>query len=109
MCVQQRVIRDTIYQLNGTLQDAKPLLWDHVLHCVEALRQALACFSDPTLIPYGIEWPGIPNGQMHVCQNRHALRRWSTQFQHDQPKFATSQSTPHTKEWLQRHEVRQSH
>ncbi|KAH8798667.1 hypothetical protein F5884DRAFT_140582 [Xylogone sp. PMI_703] len=73
------VVRDTIYQLNGTMMISNPIQWDHILHCVDALRQALKCFLDPTLITLEPGWPGVPNGQLHVCRNYEALKTWAAQ------------------------------
>jgi hypothetical protein len=102
--MQQQIVRDALYQLNGTLPDADTFMWDHVLHCLEAVRQGLACYLDPTLIPLEQAWPGIPNEHTHVCRNSDALWRWSTQFQHPMPEYAENFNTPHTQEWLDRHE-----
>ncbi|KAI3339407.1 hypothetical protein F4824DRAFT_455310 [Ustulina deusta] len=55
---------------------------DHILHCVEAVRQALYCFLDPTLINLEPKWPHVPNGQKHVCRNRNALRAWTEEHRH---------------------------
>ena len=59
---------------------------DHILHCVEAVRQALYCFLDPTLIPLEPKWPHVPNGQKHVCRNRDALRAWTEEHGHLLPQ-----------------------
>jgi hypothetical protein len=101
------VLRDAIYQLNGTLPDAEPLLWDHVLHCVEAVRQAVKCSLDPTLLPMADTWPGIPNGQKHSCRNEEALRRWADDFAHPPPVWKTfiPNISPHTTFWLARNET----
>ncbi|KAK0101313.1 hypothetical protein ONS95_006490 [Cadophora gregata] len=82
------VIRDSIYYLNGTMPvwpDPGGFIWDHILHCVEAVRQGLTCFLDPTLINLDEKWPGIPNGQKHVCRNRDAMYQWSTEHGHAIP------------------------
>ncbi|PVH84630.1 hypothetical protein DL98DRAFT_528077 [Cadophora sp. DSE1049] len=82
------VIRDSIYYLNGTMPvwpDPGGFIWDHILHCVEAVRQGLTCFLDPTLINLDEKWPGIPNGQKHVCRNKDAMYRWSTEHEHAIP------------------------
>lgn len=60
-------------------------MWDHILHCVDAVRQGLACGMDTTLIPLDEVWPGVPNGQMHECRNRETLRVWSNEHGHDIP------------------------
>ncbi|KAJ8131458.1 hypothetical protein O1611_g2173 [Lasiodiplodia mahajangana] len=59
---------------------------DHILHCVEAVRQALYCFLDPTLINLEPKWPHVPNGQRHVCRNRDALRAWTEKHGHSLPE-----------------------
>ncbi|KAI1294306.1 hypothetical protein F5Y03DRAFT_373349 [Xylaria venustula] len=59
---------------------------DHILHCVEAVRQALYCFLDPTLINLEPKWPHVPNGQKHVCRNRNALRDWTEEHGHLLPQ-----------------------
>ncbi|KAI1273110.1 hypothetical protein F5Y07DRAFT_273797 [Xylaria sp. FL0933] len=59
---------------------------DHILHCVEAVRQALYCFLDPTLINLEPKWPHVPNGQKHVCRNRDALRAWTEEHGHELPE-----------------------
>ncbi|RDW79810.1 hypothetical protein BP6252_04448 [Coleophoma cylindrospora] len=82
-CLQ--VVRETIYQLNGTSTNTDPILWDHVLHCIEAVRQAVSCFMDPTLINLSVIWPGIPNGQRHVCRNKDALFAWTEEHAHPLP------------------------
>ncbi|KAK4493597.1 hypothetical protein PRZ48_015264 [Zasmidium cellare] len=77
-----------IYFLNGTMSewpDEGGFIWDHVLHCMDAVRQGLACNLDPTLIPLSEVWPGIPNGQVHFCRNRDALRAWCNERGHDIP------------------------
>ncbi|KAK3050544.1 hypothetical protein LTR09_008183 [Extremus antarcticus] len=53
------VVRDSIYFLNGTLTewpDSNGFIWDHVLHCLEAVRIGLTCFLDPTLITLNETW-----------------------------------------------------
>lgn len=83
---------------------SSPFLWDHVLHCVEAVRQALFCFLDPTLIPLDDWWPGIPNDQKHVCRNSEALARWSDKYAHATPDSQEIHADSlHTEEWLDRH------
>ncbi len=52
-------MRDSIYFLNGTLTewpDSNGFIWDHVLHCLEAVRIGLTCFLDPTLITLNETW-----------------------------------------------------
>lgn len=61
--------------------------WDHILHCVDAVRQGLACFLDPTLIPLEDTWPGVPNGQKHVCTNKDALYRFAEANGHAMPDY----------------------
>ncbi|KAI0449115.1 hypothetical protein F5B21DRAFT_518411 [Xylaria acuta] len=58
---------------------------NHVLHCVEAIRQALHCFLDPTPINLEAEWPHVPNGQKHVCRNRGALASWAAAHRSGMP------------------------
>ncbi|KAH8705449.1 hypothetical protein BGW36DRAFT_353856 [Talaromyces proteolyticus] len=99
------VVRDSIYYLNGTLSEwhgEGGFLWDHVLHCVEAIRQALQCSLDPTLIPLENSWPGIPNGQMHICRNSEALRKWTAKYSYPKPTFTRQQEQPHTQEWIEK-------
>lgn len=69
------IVRETIYQLNGTSSNTDPIWWDHVLHCMELVRQALFCFMDDTLLPVAVE-QGIPNDPKHVCRNTDAIRKW---------------------------------
>jgi len=91
--------------LNGTLEEwpgPGPFLESHLLHCIEAVRQALACSMDPTLIPLDNVWPGIPNGQLHVCRNSEALYRWTNRYGHAIPEFTANLEGPHTQEWLER-------
>jgi hypothetical protein len=66
--------------------DKDGFIWDHVLHCIEAVRLGLTCFLDPTLINLNETWPGIPNGQMHQCRNREALHAFASANEHDIPK-----------------------
>ncbi|KAI1119483.1 hypothetical protein F5Y14DRAFT_5254 [Nemania sp. NC0429] len=72
-------IRDQLYEPIGLSSIPDPSRRDHVLHCVEAIRQALHCFLDPTLINLELEWPHVPNGQRHVCRNRDALASWAVE------------------------------
>ena len=109
--VKQRVVRDSIYYLNGTLPEwpgHEPFLWDHVLHCIEAVRQAVACASDPTLIPLANSWPGIPHGQLHVCRNSQALFKWTNAHGHEKPELFLTQEAPHTEEWYDRMEAKKA-
>ncbi|KAI0530157.1 hypothetical protein GGR58DRAFT_261338 [Xylaria digitata] len=78
-------IRKQLYDPSSlsTLDDK--LRRDHILHCVEAVRQALYCFLDPTLINLEPKWPHVPNGQNHVCRNRNALRAWTEEHGHSLP------------------------
>ncbi|KAK5958563.1 hypothetical protein OHC33_000406 [Knufia fluminis] len=102
------VVRDSIYYLNGTLKEwpgPGPFLESHLLHCIEAVRQALACSMDPTLIPLDNVWPGIPNGQLHVCRNSEALYRWTNRYGHATPEFTATLEGPHTEEWLERKKI----
>lgn len=69
------IVRETIYQLNGTSSNTDSIWWDHVLHCMELVRQALFCFMDDTLLPVAVE-QGIPNDPKHVCRNTDAIRKW---------------------------------
>ncbi|KAI0803578.1 hypothetical protein GGR55DRAFT_691614 [Xylaria sp. FL0064] len=71
------VIRDQLYEPTGLTSMSDLTKRDHVLHCVEAVRQALYCFLDTTLINLEAEWPHVPNGQKHVCRNRDALASWA--------------------------------
>jgi len=106
-----RVLRDTIYKLNGTYTDDDPFLWDHVLHCVEAVRQGLACNLDPTLIPLDNWWPGIPNGQKHVCRNSDALFKWTSRMGYPLPDFNSPlpHTSPHTDAWLKKQAAERDH
>lgn len=79
------VMRETLYQLNGTSSDTDPILWDHVLHCLDAVRQGLTCFLDTTLINLAEKWPGVPNGQMHTCRNSALMYEWAGQREHAMP------------------------
>lgn len=63
-------------------KNSEPIIWDHVLHCIEAVRQGLSCFLDPTLINMEPGWPGIPDGQLHVCRNKDALKKFATEHQY---------------------------
>ncbi|KAI0411949.1 hypothetical protein F5X98DRAFT_31814 [Xylaria grammica] len=78
-------IRKQLYEPGAlsTLDDR--LRRDHILHCVEAVRQALYCFLDPTLINLEPKWPHVPNGQKHVCRNRNALRAWTEEHGYSLP------------------------
>ncbi|KAI1120112.1 hypothetical protein F5Y10DRAFT_259069 [Nemania abortiva] len=79
-------IRKQLYDPGAlsTLEDK--IRRDHILHCVEAVRQALYCFLDPTLINLEPKWPHVPNGQKHVCRNRNALRAWTEGHGHLLPE-----------------------
>ncbi|WPG98223.1 Hypothetical protein R9X50_00101100 [Acrodontium crateriforme] len=82
------IVRDALYWLNGTLAkwpDNNGFMWDHVLHCVEAVRQGLTCNMDPTLINLNETWPGIPNGQKHECRNLDAMRKFADANWHELP------------------------
>ena len=84
----QSVVRDAIYYLNSTLTewpDESGFIWDHILHCMDAVRQGLECFLDPTLINLDQKWPGVPNGQQHQCRNKIALRIWTDEHSHSLP------------------------
>lgn len=104
------VVRDAIYYLNGTLEWAdregasseEPFMWDHVIHCIEAVRQGLACNLDPSLIPLDSYWPGIPNGQMHVCRNRDALYKWTNKHGSSLPEHTKQAPPARSQEWHDR-------
>jgi hypothetical protein len=51
----------------------------------------------------GEAWPGIPNGQKHVCRDSDALWRWTVRFGHRNPEYVHPEHFPHTQEWLDRH------
>ncbi|KAI1778042.1 hypothetical protein F4818DRAFT_438219 [Hypoxylon cercidicola] len=81
-------IRDVLHNIsdlqNGVFRDdAKPYLngsnWDHVLHCIEGVRQGLVCRIDETLLPVKETWPpiGDGSGQQRTCKNAPALRDWA--------------------------------
>ncbi|XXH04030.1 hypothetical protein Hte_010441 [Hypoxylon texense] len=81
-------IRDVLHDIsdlqNGIVrEDAMPYLngsnWDHVLHCVEGVRQGLVCRIDETLLPVKETWPPIGDGssQQRTCKNAPALRDWA--------------------------------
>ncbi|KAI1335927.1 hypothetical protein F5Y15DRAFT_396240 [Xylariaceae sp. FL0016] len=78
-------IRDQLYEMESIAALADGERRDHVLHCVEAVRQALYCSLDPTLINLEMEWPHVPNGQNHVCRNREALKNWAEEHKHPLP------------------------
>ncbi|TGJ88279.1 hypothetical protein E0Z10_g436 [Xylaria hypoxylon] len=59
-------IRKQLYEPSGLSTLDSKLRRDHILHCVEAVRQALYCFLDPTLINLEPKWPHVPNGQKHL-------------------------------------------
>ena len=81
----QWYLREYIYYINGSSTNFETLdMTNHVPHCIEAVRIALTCFLDPTLIPLG-EWPGIPNGYQHECRNREAMYHWAQENGHDIP------------------------
>jgi len=79
------MVRVTVYQLNGTSTSTEPIAWDHILHCIEVVRMSLKCFLDTTLIPLAEEWPGVPNGQEHMCRNYEALYKWTAERKHAEP------------------------
>ncbi|KAI0179376.1 hypothetical protein GGR52DRAFT_535942 [Hypoxylon sp. FL1284] len=82
-------IRDVLHDISdlqggALLKDgAEPYLngtnWDHVLHCVEALRQGLVCRIDETLLPVKETWPPIGDGSgvQRICKNVSTLRDWA--------------------------------
>ncbi|KAI1379816.1 hypothetical protein F4677DRAFT_407723 [Hypoxylon crocopeplum] len=81
-------IRDVLYDVSDLQKgivrdDANPYLngsnWDHVLHCVEGVRQGLACRIDESLLPVKETWPpiGDGSGQLRTCKNASALRHWA--------------------------------
>ena len=78
------MLRDTIFNLNST--SPEPTNWDHILHCLDALRQALWCHLDDTLLAVNTlavetsasrDKPPVVDGQLHQCTNRTALKRWT--------------------------------
>ncbi|GAW21317.1 hypothetical protein ANO14919_108360 [Xylariales sp. No.14919] len=71
------VIRDQLYEPVGLSSISEPTKPDHVLHCVEAIRQALCCFLNTTLINLEMEWPHAANGQKHACRDRDTLASWA--------------------------------
>ncbi|KAI8624524.1 hypothetical protein F5Y19DRAFT_312655 [Xylariaceae sp. FL1651] len=79
------VIRDQLYEPFGITSMSDAIKRDHLLHCVENIRQALYCFLDPTLINLEMEWPYVPNGQKHVCRNRDALAAWAEERRSPMP------------------------
>ena len=100
----QSEVRDAIYFLNGTIDWPRdsPFQWDHILHCIEAVRQGLQCGLDPTLIPLDNYWPGIANGQQHVCRNSDALFKWTSHFGYPLPEYTKQAPPARTKEWHDR-------
>jgi len=100
-----REVRDAIYFLNGTLKEwpgKEPFQWDHIIHCIEAVRQGIHCGLDPTLIPLDSYWPGIQNDQLHVCRNRDALFKWTSEFSHLGPKFNKQAPPARSQEWYRK-------
>lgn len=79
------MIRKQLYRPYGLLSDPDETYRTHILHCVEAVRQALHCSMDPTLISLEAEWPNIPDGQLHFCRNTDALFKFAEKHQHPLP------------------------
>lgn len=85
MTVLQDMVRMQLEKPYGLLSEPDETQRTHIFHCIEALRQALQCCMDPTLIPLDSEWPFIPDGQLHVCRNSDALFRFVEEHYHPLP------------------------
>lgn len=57
----------------------------HVAHCFEILRQAIQCFSDPSLEPIveedGVTLSNMASGwaSVHICRDMEKLEEWVSQ------------------------------
>jgi len=49
--------------------------WEHVIHCLDSIRQSLMCSLDETLLytETGDIWG---DGQVHVCRDWDAFVKW---------------------------------
>ena len=68
--------------MNTTSSDL--LNWGHILHCIDAIRQAAWCNLDTTILSVNnlevnaFEAKNGPiDGQLHKCTNRHLLKTWT--------------------------------
>jgi len=59
------VLRTALYDFHG--KGTSQYAWDHIIHCVEGIRQSLFCNFDTTLLALEPGFPGIPSPQMHKC------------------------------------------
>ncbi|ORY10110.1 hypothetical protein BCR34DRAFT_464401, partial [Clohesyomyces aquaticus] len=72
------VIRSTLYKYKeGRVQgdgdgDVK---WDHAVHCLDSLRQAVMCRADDTLLATR-DGNVFGDGQERVCRDWEGLRGW---------------------------------
>lgn len=51
--------------------------FQHVLHCVNWIRQALMCNADLNLDHSINDFFEFGNGNVHICKDFEAVKRWS--------------------------------
>lgn len=67
------------YQHVDTFQDPPEMVWEHVDHCIDLLRQVLMCNSDIGLIFYtdvGNRQPVARVSTTHLCRNFSEITDW---------------------------------
>ncbi|KAI0898665.1 hypothetical protein F4806DRAFT_459218 [Annulohypoxylon nitens] len=67
------------YQHVDTFQDPPEMIWEHVDHCIDLLRQVLMCNGDVGLIFYtdvGKRQPVARVSTMHMCRNFSEITDW---------------------------------
>ncbi|KAI1156484.1 hypothetical protein F4825DRAFT_258594 [Nemania diffusa] len=67
------------YQHVDTFQDPPDMLWEHVDHCIDLLRQVLMCNGDIGLIFYtdvGKRQPVARVSTTHMCRNFSEITEW---------------------------------
>ena len=84
MCARTNIIKDKVRQAIHAVKAydrsvLEGMNWDHVLHCIEAVRQGLMCRFDDTLLSVAETWPPLGDGsaQPRMCTNTTALKAWA--------------------------------
>lgn len=57
------------------LREDQTIPWDHITHCMDAVRQSLMCNMDTTLL-WTADYNVFGDGQSHVCTNYWGLNDW---------------------------------
>ncbi|KAF4634746.1 hypothetical protein G7Y89_g3357 [Cudoniella acicularis] len=81
------------YQHVDTFQDPPEMVWEHVDHCIDLLRQVLMCNSEVGLIFYtdvGNKQPVARVSTTHMCRNFSEITEWVNRRDSELGVFAES-------------------